>query len=62
LWQKIKLIDNYKQALEQIDNHLEFWPEFLIHKNKQRFTKIIFYLMKRRKLRLTPQEKLVPIK
>jgi protein MAK16 len=40
MWEKIKLKNNYKMALEQIDSELEYWPEALIHKIKQRLTKL----------------------
>ena len=62
LWEGIKLDKSYKKALEQIDSELEYWPKFMIHKNKQRLTKIRQMLIRMRKIRNQVTEKLVPIK
>lgn len=47
----LQLSPSYAQALKDIDKHLEFWPKYMIHRNKQRLTKIHQYLIRMRKLR-----------
>mmetsp|Transcript_27604 Transcript_27604/g.40763 ORF Transcript_27604/g.40763 Transcript_27604/m.40763 type:complete len:316 (-) Transcript_27604:78-1025(-) len=52
MWEKILLSRNYSKALSQIDEHLQHFPKVLMHRNKQRLTKIHQYLIRMRKIRL----------
>lgn len=52
LWEKIHLSRNYGKALSQLDEHLAYFPKVLVHRNKQRLTKIHQYLIRMRKIKL----------
>ena len=62
LWEKVKLDKNYARALQEIDEHLIYWSPFIIHKCKQRLTKLRQMIIQMRKLKLQGKEELVPIK
>jgi protein MAK16 len=62
MWEKIKLSKNYQQALSQIDEELEYWPEHMIHRNKQRLTKLTQMLIRTRKLVLKQNVELIGVK
>ncbi|KAH6686182.1 MAK16 protein [Plectosphaerella plurivora] len=63
LWEKIKLPTNYAKALEMIDQRLIYWPNFMIHKCKQRLTRLTQVNIRMRKIAAEEArlgEKLVP--
>ncbi|KAF2002558.1 Mak16 protein [Amniculicola lignicola CBS 123094] len=62
-WEKIKLPKDYTKALELVDSQLAYYPKFLVHKNKQRLTKLTQLNIRIRKLAKEEErlgERLVP--
>jgi protein MAK16 len=62
LWERVKLSKNYLQALEQISKELEYWPDHVINRCKQRLTKMRQMLIRMRKISMRTSQRLVPIK
>lgn len=62
LWERVKLSRNYLQALEQISKQLEYWPQGVINRCKQRLTKIRQMLIRMRKLAMRTGPRMVTVK
>ncbi|KAL8166150.1 hypothetical protein V2J09_007649 [Rumex salicifolius] len=61
LWERVKLPRNYAKAIEVIDKHLMYWPKLLIHKVKQRLTKMTYMRLRMKKLALKTREKIMTL-
>ncbi|KAL8901860.1 MAG: hypothetical protein Q9207_004992 [Kuettlingeria erythrocarpa] len=63
LWERIKLSPDYSKAIDQINSRLTYWPQWLIHKCKQRLTRLTQVAIRTRKLAREEErlgEKLMP--
>ncbi|XP_042022380.1 protein MAK16 homolog isoform X1 [Salvia splendens] len=61
LWERVKMPRNYAKALEIIDKHMMYWPKLLVHKTKQRLTKMTQMRIRMRKLALKTREKIMTV-
>jgi len=62
MWEATKLDDNYERALQQIDEKLPYWNKFVVHKCKQRLTKLTEMLTRMRRIRLKGTMNLTTVK
>ncbi|EFX00056.1 ribosomal large subunit biogenesis protein [Grosmannia clavigera kw1407] len=63
LWERIRLSQNYAEALSQIDTRLIYWPKFMTHKCKQRLTRLTQVAIRMRRIAKEEErlgERLVP--
>ncbi|KAL6508793.1 hypothetical protein OROHE_021352 [Orobanche hederae] len=59
LWERVKLPRNFPNSLKIIDKHLAYWPKSLVHRVKQRLTKMTQTRMRMRHLDLKSREKVM---
>jgi protein MAK16 len=52
LWEKVRLPNNYKQGIDVLEIHLQYFPEAYKQKCQQRLKRLFQYLTKVRKLKL----------
>eukprot|EP00767_Chilomastix_cuspidata_P000120 gnl/Chilomastix_cuspidata/1029.p2 GENE.gnl/Chilomastix_cuspidata/1029~~gnl/Chilomastix_cuspidata/1029.p2 ORF type:complete len:258 (-),score=146.73 gnl/Chilomastix_cuspidata/1029:9-782(-) len=50
-WERVRLPENYSEALKVIDEQLKHWPRYMTHRCKQRLTRIAQTHMRIRRLR-----------
>lgn len=63
LWERIRLSQNYAEALSQIDERLIYWSKFMTHKCKQRLTRLTQVAIRMRRIAKEEErlgERLVP--
>ncbi|KAJ4136073.1 Protein MAK16 [Fusarium equiseti] len=63
MWEKRLLSRSYNEALSQIDNQLIYWPKYMIHRCKQRLTRLTQVQIRMRRIAAEEErlgEKLVP--
>ena len=61
MWHRVPLDKNYAKAIKQVDGLLQHWSKFLVHKSKQRLTKITQFFMRTRKLLREKRPKIVTL-
>jgi protein MAK16 len=62
-WERIRLPANYASALQLVDERLTYWPKWLVHKCKQRLTRLTQVAIRTRRLAREEErlgERLVP--
>lgn len=63
MWEVIKLSSNYQEALNQITTHMKnIYKDHQINRCKQRLTRLRQTFLRMRRMQLTPQQVLVPVK
>lgn len=61
MWEKVKLSTSFPEALEQIDDNLQWWDKKLVNKVKARLLRLKQYLMRKRKMLMEPEVKYVSV-
>lgn len=62
LWEIIPLDANYEKALATIDDRLAYWNKFVVHKCKQRLTKLTEMLRRMRRLKIKGSQQMQTIR